>query len=376
MRRATPRAVFFDAYPHTVGGVAHIGVLLAATLAEQGWHMEVVVPANGPAADLYRASGITAQVIAAPEALRRYGRRSLRGASAVAAVASLPRYWWRLARAFAAHDLVHVNDARGLIMAGPAARLARAQLVWHVHSQIDGAALGWLARLLRARLAVVSRAVTPRGLPRRAEVHVLPNTPTQSTAVANHSGEHHSPTLLTIGRLHPEKGLDVLLAASALMRQVHVQHHVQIVGGMQDGYEDYPLSLQQTAQRLGVAADVEFVGVVDDPTPWLQRACVYVQPSRREAFGLATLEAMHAGLPVVASSVGGLTELVVDGVTGRLVAPGDPAALAAAITGFLNDSDSCRTFGEAGRRRADEHYGVDRFRDAVRDLYAAATARA
>jgi glycosyltransferase involved in cell wall biosynthesis len=204
-------------------------------------------------------------------------------------------------------------------------------------------------------------------------VHLLPNTPTHTAVSASSVADQQVPVVLTIGRLHPEKGLDVLLAASASMRRNNVRHRILIVGGVQAGYESYPQVLRQAAQRLGVTADVEFIGGVDDTAPWLQRASVYVQPSRREAFGLAVLEAMQAGRPVVASSVGGLPELVVDGVTGRLVRPDDPDALAAAITALINDPALRRAWGEAGRRRAEEHYGVDRFRAGVRDLYAAPT---
>lgn len=370
------RAVYFDAYPHTVGGVARVGVLLAATLAERAWQLEVILPADGPAAAVYRDQGIATRIVEAPIALRRYGRQSLRGTAAVSAAVSLPRYWWRLSRAMAGSDLVHVNDARGLIVAGPAARVARARLVWQVHSQIDGPALGWLATLLGATVAVVSRAVTPRGLLRRARVHLLPNTSTQTASdIPMATGDEHPPVVLCIGRMHPEKGFDMLLAASAVMRRQHVPHRMVLVGGAQEGHDDYQDALQQTARALGVADDVEFVGAVDETTGWLGRASVYVQPSRREAFGLAVLEAMQAGLPVVATSVGGLPELVDDGVTGRLVRSDDPDALAAAITTLINDPALRRVWGDAGRRRADEQFGLGRFRAGVHDLYAAATVR-
>ena len=376
MTRPPKRVTFFDGYPHTVGGVAKVGLLLAEVLGDLGWQLRVVVPSDGPAVDLYRAAGVDTLVVRAPPPLRRYGRQSLRGWGAVTAAVSLPAYWWRLSRALAGSDLVHANDARGLIVAGPAARLARTTLVWHVHSQIGSPALGWFARMLHATVTVVSRAVTPPGLSRGAVVHIVPNALGQPAGPFTRSTSTEEPTtILSIGRLHPEKGLDLLIAASERLHRTQVPHRLLIVGGAQEGYEHYPQLLRQQAQDRGIADDVEFAGGVEDLRPLLQRAEIYVQPSRREAFGLAALEAMQAGLPVIASAVGGLPELVVDGATGRLVPPGDVDALATAMAVLINDPELRRTWGTAARQRAEQHYGVERFCTAIRDLYASAGGR-
>jgi len=99
------------------------------------------------------------------------------------------------------------------------------------------------------------------------------------------------------------------------------------------------------------------------------RAAIVACPSRREGFGVACLEAMAHGRPVVASSVGGLRDLVVDGETGLLVPPRDPAALRRALEQLLGDADLRRRLGTAGRERARARFSWDAVTDATLAAY-------
>jgi len=99
------------------------------------------------------------------------------------------------------------------------------------------------------------------------------------------------------------------------------------------------------------------------------RAAVVACPSRREGFGVACLEAMAHARPVVATSVGGLRDLVVDGETGLVVPPGDPPALRAALERLLGDRELRRRLGDAGRERARRHFSWDAVTDATVEIY-------
>ena len=114
---------------------------------------------------------------------------------------------------------------------------------------------------------------------------------------------------------------------------------------------------------------MELAGSRGDVPDLLARADVFVLASRSEGAPISILEAMAAGLPVVASDVGGVGELVVDGATGLLVPAGDPAALAAALERLLADPELRRRLGAAGRERARERFDLRAARDAHVSLY-------
>jgi len=163
--------------------------------------------------------------------------------------------------------------------------------------------------------------------------------------------------VLSTSRLTQQKGIDVAVESlSFLPGDV-----VLVVLG--EGPERQ--TLQQLAEEHGVASRVFLLGRVPDVTAWLRRAAVYVQPSRWEGFGLGVLEAMVCGLPVVATRVSSLPELVADGKTGVLVPPDDPSALAAAIERALGDP----ALGPAGRDRALREFSVEQMADRTAALY-------
>jgi glycosyltransferase involved in cell wall biosynthesis len=164
----------------------------------------------------------------------------------------------------------------------------------------------------------------------------------------------------TVTRLNPVKRLDVLLRAVAALEGVHTV----IVG---DGPERR--QLEAMADQLGLADRVHLVGHQQDVRPWLAALGVFVLSSDWEGMSNALLEAMAAGLPIVATAVGGVPEVVVDDATGLLVPPGDPNALAEAITRLLRDPDLRRTMGQAGRARVVQHFSIDETVRLTEELY-------
>jgi glycosyltransferase involved in cell wall biosynthesis len=209
----------------------------------------------------------------------------------------------------------------------------------------------WLARrvLRKARLVIAASndlAERARSLGAR-EVRVIPS----GVDVPPQVGAEAEPAeVLYAGRLSPEKGVLELLEAAQGMNLV--------VAG------DGPLRDRVPSAR-GFVQHEELQQLY-------ARAAVVACPSRREGFGVVCLEAMAHGRPVVATRVGGLLDLVVDGETGIVVPPRDPAALRSALERLLADPDLRRRLGTAGRDRARTHFSWEKVTDATLAAYAEA----
>jgi len=166
-------------------------------------------------------------------------------------------------------------------------------------------------------------------------------------------GADGSGFLLVVGRLRIRKGVDVLLAAMPELRRRVPAARLLIAG---DG--EHRAALERAAAALGLGEAVSFLGRAGAPRVrrLLRGAAALVVPSIYEGMPLVVLEAMAASLPVVASRVAGIPEVVEDGKTGWLVPPEDPASLAASLAAALADPAEARRRGEAGRRRLDERF--------------------
>jgi glycosyltransferase involved in cell wall biosynthesis len=135
-------------------------------------------------------------------------------------------------------------------------------------------------------------------------------------------------------------------------------------------------ALRARARRLGIQARVVFAGARPDASRWFAALDAYVSASRGEGLPLALVEAMAAGLPVVASRVAGHTDTVEHGKTGTLVPVDDAAALAGAAAAFLADPPRARAAGAAGRARARSEFAADRMAAEVAEVYRRAAAAA
>jgi glycosyltransferase involved in cell wall biosynthesis len=177
----------------------------------------------------------------------------------------------------------------------------------------------------------------------------------RAEARASFDGRDGEALIGYFGRLIAQKGVDTLLAAFANVRQDHPSARLAVVG---DG--DRRAALEVQAAALGLNEAVTFAGWVADAACLMPGCEVVAMPSRWEGFGLVALEAMSASRPLVASRVSALPEIVVDGETGLLVPPDDPAALAAALNALLADPARAEAMGRAGRARLVERFSVDR----------------
>jgi glycosyltransferase involved in cell wall biosynthesis len=161
------------------------------------------------------------------------------------------------------------------------------------------------------------------------------------------------PAVTIVARLNWRKGHEVLFDAAARLGRRGRAPAVLVVG-----YGPLEDELRARAAAFGLSRTF-FLGKHEDVWPYYLAGWVAAVPSVTEPFGLVSIEAMACGRPVLASAVGGLTEIVVDGSTGRLVPPSDPDALAAALGEMLADQHSRTTMGAEGRRRYLEHFSQD-----------------
>jgi len=275
----------------------------------------------------------------------------------------------RLVRTLRA-DIVHTHLVHADLYGAIAGRLRGARIVSTKHND-DPFRTGPFRLLERtvARMADHVIAITDAlahftvervGIPARNVVTVhygldgLPE-PWGSNAPDGVPGDAR--VLLSVSRLTEQKGIDVAVRA---LPSLPADLVLVVLG---EGPERN--ALESLARQLGVADRVFLPGRVPDVAAWLRGAEAYVQPARWEGFGLAVLEAMLAGLPIAASNVSSLPELVVDGSTGLLVPPDDPAALALAIRQLLEHPE----LGAAARERALGEFSVARMTDKTLAVY-------
>lgn len=189
--------------------------------------------------------------------------------------------------------------------------------------------------------------------------------PAQRAAVRSELGlapEHLA--VVTVAGLRPAKGHEVLVRAAARLAP-----RLPALRWFLIGEGKLRPSIERAAAEAGLAGRLALLGSRLDVPRLLHAMDLFCLPSAREGFGLATAEAMAAGLPVVGTSVGGNLEVVEDGVTGWLVPPADDAALAAAIERWAALPDRGRELGLAGRQRTEQLFSAARMADQYLDLF-------
>ena len=205
-------------------------------------------------------------------------------------------------------------------------------------------------RLIFERVPSRKIAVVPNGL----DCDRVPPRPPRATLRK----------VVVVANLRPEKGHDVLIDAAVDVLRRFPDARFEIVGG---GPDLAPLLARAEARRVLHA--FTFLGQRDDVAARLAAADIFVLPSRSEAFPNAVLEAMAAGLPIVASRVGGLCELIEEGTTGLLVPPGDPQPLADRICRLIADPPHAARMGSAARTAVHARYSFERMVESFESIY-------
>jgi glycosyltransferase involved in cell wall biosynthesis len=284
-----------------------------------------------------------------------------------------PSMWFTLAGILRRDgvDVVHTHNNAGLFYGVLAARLAGSHRIIHTRHGVEPVSRKAMALLpfiaeLTDHIVCVSRdnaeLACREGMPVRRLVTLLNGVDVESFFP-------HGPCIdgpaLVVARLSPEKDIATLIRAIAAAHAQGKAIRLDIAG---DG--TCREELRALATSLGLESAVRFLGQQQDVPGLLRAASLFVLPSITEGISLTLLEAMATGLPVVATAVGGNAEVILDGVTGRLVPPGDPQALARAMIDVLERPTESSAMGIMGRQRVVEHFNVRRTIGQYQELYA------
>lgn len=180
-------------------------------------------------------------------------------------------------------------------------------------------------------------------------------------------GAPDEPVLIHVSNFRAVKRVEQTVEVLARVRKTRPARLVLVGEGPERG------AVEARIEALGLRDDVVLLGARDDVAELLANADVFLLPSETESFGLAALEAASCGVPVIASNVGGLPEVVEDGVTGILTPSGDVDAMADATAALLGDPDRLRALGADARRRVEERFGrapaLDRYERYYRRIF-------
>ena len=348
----------------TLGGSAENTVSSMVALATVGYGGPLAVSlAESDAASVQDARRRGVELLDVPSLGREPGARD------AAALLTLTRMMRRLRP-----GIVHTHTSKAGFLGRLAARLARVPAVIHQpHGHIfygyySGPRTALYVGLERLAARWTDRMITltergteehlARGIGRREQYRTVPSgvptaelrahAPARAAARLRLGLAPEAFVIAGLGRLVPVKGFDLLVDALPTIAAVAPSVRVVLVG---DGPER--AALQAQAALRGVGERVLITGATDDIAGYLAAADVLAAPSRNEGMGRALVEAMALGLPVVGADVGGIPAVIVDGETGRLVAAGDPEALARALAALGRDPALRVKLGAAASARAE-----------------------
>ena len=354
------RALVTLAHPEHVGMLRALGVLEGAS-ARHGWELSYAWAAPTP---LAAATGLPPGRTAIVPGLRRWRR--------LAGWLALPATIARLLRLARGADLFYSCTLSSFPYCLIAGRLTRRPQVVHVYSSYgDGAS--YRKHLLSRARHVIAPSRDSLELAREGIGGFAPGVRARvaynGMDVARIAGEAAAPLPIAlpagrrvgmVGNLDRRKNPALLVEAAAIVRRTVPGLRVLLIGAFPE--PAYEAEVRGRIAALGLDDVVTVSGFLPNPFPVVRALDVLVHPARRDPFPLALLEGMALATPIVASAVGGIPEMLEDGVSGLLVAsPDDAAGFAAAIAGLLADDPRRRRLGEAAHTRLVTRFSLDGF---------------
>jgi glycosyltransferase involved in cell wall biosynthesis len=330
-------------------GIARIVRSLALGLDPDRYHIHALFLArDGPLVNSLQQGGATANALDWSQ-----GMRDPLGA------------WkfWRLLRR-RRFDIVHLHYG-GRSVSRLARAATNAKIIRHLHGRIlesRGLAPISFSALGSDQVIAVSKAVASRVADGAARV-IYAGVSVPSSQPQRRRAD---PQIIigTAGRLVELKGIEYLLSATAALRSAFPEIRVEIAGS-----GPYQGELERAVALAGLGQHVTFLGWTDEISTVLPSWDIFVMPSLEEGFPIAALDAMAAGLPIVATSVGGVPELIEDGKTGWLVPPRDAGSLASKLRLLLRNQEMRLGMGAAGYCRVRDHFNQNQMVSSFAQLY-------
>lgn len=374
------RVVFLDHVARSSG--AEIALVRLIEACHDDVRAHVILGEDGPLVEKLRTVGAEVEVISMAPQVRDARKDDM----------TAGRLPWRSALALARYtlalchrlrelqpDLVHTNSLKAAIYGGLAGRLAGLPVVWHIHDRI---ASDYLPRPAVAVVRLMARCVptwvlansftTLSTLPASGHTRVIYNavpTPRRAEQLPPAEVDPHPFTVGVLGRIAPWKGHDVVLRAFASAFGGGPER-LHLIGCALFGEEAYEQELRRLADDLNVSDQLVWRGFQDDVSAELAQLDVLVHASTTpEPFGQVVVEGMHAGLPVIATSVGGPVEIIDDGHDGILVPPQDVSALRTQLLELAGDPERRARLGRAGQDAA-TRFSPTALHTAIQTLYA------
>jgi len=362
-------------------GGAELALLRVAEVlrSDDTVQLRALLFADGPLRARLISAGVDTAVLPLDEDIATASRDRVIGGAARSALGAA-RYVPRLARAIrgSSADLVVANSLKSAVFAFLAAPLAGRRWVWQLHDRLatdylpaPPAAVMRLISVLGPRVIVANSRATMETLPARARRKTVVAYPgLQQEAFTRAERTSGDAVVGILGRVSPTKGQREFLEAAAIVGAGRQDVRFIVIGGALFGEDDYETELRGLAQRLGVADRVEFTGWISDAPARLRDLSLLVHASPiPEPFGQVIVEAMAAGVPVVATAAGGVPEILdEDGdrsgapwsttATGVLVLPGDSTALARAMESVLDDPIAASSRARAARDDAQRRFTI------------------
>lgn len=369
-----------------VGGAEKSLLDLLRYLDKEIYHPIVSLPSEGNLTRELDRRGIETMIIPLHPKISSLSRSN--GNQFFCQFLAIPRYLFptimEMTRLIQAKDIdiIVTNGIKSHLIGSVVSAMTGTKLIWHVRDLIE---YGWLRTMLRSlgrifpdKIITNSQAVGIifSGNGRKETVYngidlTLFDPKIDGEKVRSMFGIGKDTKLIgTIGHLAPLKGFEELLEAIAEVIGEGFDIKLAIVGDViYPNSQRYKQNLLSLLDSLGLKDRIIFAGFREDIPELLASFDIFVLPSRSEGFGRVNLEAMAMEKPVISTNIGGIPEVVLDGITGILVSPGNSSELAHAIMRLLDDYELKKSLGKEGRRRVEDHFTLQANAQRIEEIY-------